>query len=354
LDDVVKHLDGQHDQSDHGLWARQGVINRLARQRFGEAVARRPYATDPDFETDDGIKQPSSRSVYADQQPDGSWLYDDDRQAIHEQYYAKRLGEATPVDNPIVVFLGGGSGSGKDSLLRSGALKVPANHVESNPDISKASIPEYEKGLARGDEGIAHAVHEESSMMSREVQRRTMESGINLVVNGTGDSPKLRVDEATGERTVDISKLAGKVQAVRDRGAQVVNGEYVTISTQEAVDRANARAKNRESPSFGRVVPEKFIREIHEGISAAVPEILRTRLYDEFRLWDNEVPRGQPARLILEQKGGRIDVRNEAAYRSFLMKSPLYAEGEFRIIDGLPVPIKVSKGRILYDLTRVI
>ena len=77
-------------------------------------------------------------------------------------------------------------------------------------------------------------------------------------------------------------------------------------------------------------------------------------MYDEFRLWDNEVPRGQPARLILEQKGGRIDVRNEAAYRSFLMKSPLYAEGEFRIIDGLPVPIKVSKGRILYDLTRVI
>lgn len=348
MSDVVKHLDGKHDQSDHGLWAKQGAINRLARQRFGDAVARRPDATDPDFETDDGMTSPSSRSVYADQQPDGSWKYDEDREALHEQYYAKRLGEATPVDDPIVVFLGGGSGSGKDSLLAAGVFDVPANHVESNPDISKEFLPEYANGLARKDEGIAHAVHEESSMMSKEVQRRTMEAGINLVVNGTGDSPKI-ID---GE--VDISKLAGKVQAVRDRGAQVVNGEYATISTEEAIKRATDRAKNPESPSYGRVVPEKFIREIHEGISSAVPEILRTRLYDEFRLWDNEVPRGQPARLVLEQRGGRVEVRDEAAYRRFLMKSPLYADGEFRIIDGLPVPIEVKKGRILYDLTRVI
>jgi hypothetical protein len=56
----------------------------------------------------------------------------------------------------------------------------------------------------------------------------------------------------------------------------------------------------------------------------------------------------------VEQKNGRVDVRDEGAYRKFLMKSPLYADGEFRIINGLPVPIEVSKGRILYDLTRAI
>ena len=368
MSDVVKHLEGKHDQKEHGIWARevaeqraesaeakqerQAEIERERRDeavsvaiaRFGRAaVERRGAVADPEF---DG--QVSSRSVFASQQPDGSWVYDDDRVALHEAYYAKRLAEATPVDSPIVVFLGGGSGAGKDYLLSEGVFKVPENHVESNPDLAKEFIPEYQNGKAMGDVAISFAVHEESSMLAKEVQRRAMEQGMNLVVNGTGDSAK--VDEQTGK--VDISKLAGKVAAARARGAQVVNGEYATISTEEAVRRARARSENRDSPSFGRVVPEKFIREIHEGISTAVPEILRTRLYDEFRLFDNTL-RGEP-RLVLEQKGGRVRVADEGLYRDFLMKSPLYADGEFRIIDGIPVPIEVSKQRVLYDLTRLV
>lgn len=330
---VVKH--GDHDQSDHGKWAQGRAANMAeAITRFGEEpVMRRKGKGDPDF---DG--KPSSRSVYATEQPDGSWKYDDDRAAFHETYYEKRLAEATPVGSPVVVFLGGGSGAGKDSLLKAGVFQVPTNHVESNPDLAKEFLPEYQNGLAAKDATIAFAVHEESSMMSKEVQRRTMESGRNLVVNGTGDS--------------SFEKVSKKVQEMRDRGAQVVNGEYATISTEEAMRRAKERSENVNSPSYGRVVPEKFIREIHEGISTTVPKVLEARTYDEFRLWDNSL-RNQP-RLVLEQKGGRISVKDEGLYREFVMKSPEYAGGDFRIIDGIPVPVEVSKARILYDLTKFI
>jgi predicted ABC-type ATPase len=336
VSDVVKHLPGKHDQSDHGRWA-GGANVGLARKRFGDAVDRSRKLgrtiSDPDF---DG--EASSRSVYATQQPDGSWLYDDDRAALHEAYYAKRLAEAEPVESPVVVFLGGGSGAGKSTLLRSGVSPIPDARVVSNPDTAKDFIPEFQQGKAAKDDGIAHAVHEESSMMSKEVQRRALEQGMNLVVDGTGDS--------------DFKKIAGKVQAMRDRGASRVNGEYVTIPTEDAIARAMKRSLDPASESYGRVVPEKVIRSIHEGVSETVPQILEARLYDEFRLWDNS-GEGKP-RLVLEQTGGQTSVKDKALYKQFLMKAPKYADGEFIVGDnGEIIPLTVEKGRVLYDLTRI-
>jgi hypothetical protein len=89
-------------------------------------------------------------------------------------------------------------------------------------------------------------------------------------------------------------------------------------------------------------------------VSETFPSLIEKRLFDELRLWDNDVPRGSPPRLILEQKNGRTTVYDEAAYWDFLAKSSKYAERDkgWRLIDGVPIPIEVKKGRLLYDLTK--
>lgn len=351
MNEVVKH--GDHEQSDHGKWA-QGADGKKkaeeAQKKADEALLvarvgpfnamRRGGAPDPDpmFKG-----KATTRSVYAEQQADGSWQYDDDRVAEHEKYYDAQLSKATPVDSPVVVFLGGGPGSGK-STVRNG-LQVGDNHVLSNADEAKGVLPEYNMGLKKHDRGIAAFVHEESSMMGKELNRRAIAESMNLVIDGTGDG---------------IDKMVDKVAAVRAASPKAqVHGDYVTLPTDEAWTRSVDRASRIGSDSYGRHVPEEILRGTHASVSESFPTFLSGKtgapLFDELRLWDNNVPRGSRPVLILEQKGGKTVVYDERAYFDFLGKSDKYKAadtGWFLGPNGVPIKIEVSKGRIVYDLTK--
>jgi predicted ABC-type ATPase len=194
--------------------------------------------------------------------------------------------------------MGGGPASGKSSLPadESGAAVI-------NPDDIKAQLPEYQAMTAAGDPGAAAYVHEESSQIAGEARAAAEGAGIDYVNDGTGDS--------------SYDKMAGKVQAAEDAG-YTANARYVTVDTQTAIDRAESRAANPASSSYGRMVPAPVIREIHSSVSDVFGKAVGSGLFNgKVELYDNN---GSSPRLIASGSGGSLTVHDQAAYDSFLAK----------------------------------
>src|SRR4051812_13249431 len=180
-------------------------------------------------------------------------------------------------DPPRMLFMMGGSASGKSSALALAGEEVePPNAVTLDPDHVKGQLPEYEqmmgeretKTLPNGktiqvpkapDKFAAAGVHEESSMLTKTIQQMAQGAGLNVVVDGTGDNNPAKGDQP--------SKFASKILKAKQEGYDVdVFG--VNAPTNVAVIDATNRARDT-----GRWVPEPEIRKIHRNVSANLPEI---------------------------------------------------------------------------------
>ena len=106
-----------------------------------------------------------------------------------------------------------------------------------NPDEMKDRLPEYREMIEGGEKFAASGVHEESSDLGKRLQKDAMDLGLNVVVDGTGDSKP--------------GKFTGKMVDM-DKSGYEVNALYVTIPTDEAVVRATTRAMKS-----GRWVPSR-------------------------------------------------------------------------------------------------
>lgn len=287
--EVVKHLPGEHDQLSHGSWARRPVLAKYASR---QAIEKRPKAYD-------------TMTLYSERQGKAV-RWDAGRVSrYHDKYVAKYManGRVNP-DGPTFTVMGGGPASGKSTLEQSlGFDKTGA--VVVNADKAKDELPEFRRAAKAKDPAGAAIVHEESSAMSKRLQAESLDAGFDTVLDGTGDS------------TVD--NLKSKIDGARARGARRVVAEYVTLPTGEALRRMRTRGA-----SNGRFVPPSVLRGLHEAVSATFPEAVRRGLFDEARLWDNDVPMGQPPRLVMEHKGGRTTILDPAAWESFLRKNPNY------------------------------
>ena len=150
-----------------------------------------------------------------------------------------------------------------------GALIVDA-------DLAKERLPEYANGIG------ANAVHEESSMIIREVFDRAVTRGDNLVVAliGTGlDSLRRRID-------------------ILEAGGYDVHLHYVDLPAKAAIERAVSRFRET-----GRFVDPHLILSIGDAPRRNFETLKvegRGRTYVEY---SNLVPKGQPARIVA---GGRI------------------------------------------------
>lgn len=223
---------------------------------------------------------------------DGSW--EPERREIHDEIKEEFLGGLTPVENPTVRMLGGGPASGKSVMLK----EVPENWAHIDPDAVKGMLPEWGPGVAAGDPGIAGVLHEESSYLAKQIANEAINSNFNVIVDGTGDN--------------SYDNLAAKVASYRRSGNQVV-AEYVTVDTDVAIQRANARGAKS-----GRFVPETVISEIHRNVSIVVPRAIENGLFDEFVLWDNN---GSTAFKVAEAVGRELTIYDEAAWQRFLAKA---------------------------------
>jgi len=223
--------------------------------------------------------------------------YTPERVKLHDEIVAKIIATATPVDDPVSYIMGGGPAAGKSSSIRSGQVSPPKNSVMIAGDELKAELPEYKEMFAKKNMGAASMVHEESSHLSKRIQKEASLAGYNTLLDGTGDS--------------SVKKLREKTDLMRAKGQKVV-GVYATVSTETAVKRNVARAKVE-----GRIVPEAAVRASHAGVSRTVPEAIKQGIYDEFTLFDTN---GKSPRKVASAKGTNLTVHEPKLWQDFLDK----------------------------------
>jgi predicted ABC-type ATPase len=220
-----------------------------------------------------------------------------ERQALHDEIVDKILDGAKAPESgkPTALVLGGGSASGKSTALEGGVFDVPANSATIDADAIKGMLPEYQDMTASKDPNAAMYSHEESSYLAARATAAAYDRGVNLVLDGTGDT--------------SVEKITGKIDEARANG-YIVNGAYVTVPTETAVERSNARGERT-----GRVVPEAVIRDIHASVSEIFPKI--TGKFDSVKLVDTS----DGNRVVGEGSGGKWSVTDQALWEQFLSKA---------------------------------
>lgn len=258
------------------------------------------------------ISQPSSEYAPANahgadtqarfQRDDGS--YTPQRAALHRAIVAKHAGDAEPVEQPVAVLMGGGSASGKGTLLKAGVVTPPKTAVHIDADEIKKDIPEFREMTAGKNPKAAAYAHEESSHISNQLIAHAATESKNMVYDSTGDS--------------GIEKLTKKVNQMRASG-HAVHAHYVTVDTAEAIKRSDKRGERT-----GRFVPHETIKQIHASVSAVLPQAIQRGLFDEVTLWDNN---DATPRKVVSAKGSKMEIHDAALWQRFLDKA--------KAVDGL-------------------
>lgn len=125
--------------------------------------------------------------------------------------------------------------------------------------------------------------------------------GVNVVVDGTGDSG--------GTKFLDKVKAAEAL----GRNTKVV---MVDIPTEEAIARAAARAANPASPSYKRHVNENEIRRVHASV--ADRHLQWRDQVDNWEVWDNT---GEPKLIARRVNGGKMEILHPADYTRITRKA---------------------------------
>lgn len=233
--------------------------------------------------------------------------FTEERKRLHAKIMDSLFEGKTPVpegQQPTFVLMGGGSASGKSTIIRSGHVTLPDEDstVKIDCDEIKAILPEFRPLAKAGEPRSASFVHEESSDLGKAAMRRGFSGRYNVVLDGTGDG--------------SMESLMKKIKAARAAGYRVV-ANYATVDTDEAVRRSMARAQ--KEPDRG-IVPESVIRQNHAAVSAIFPEAVKAGMFDEARVYDTGVPGGKP-QLLFETKDGKQNVVNQEGYSRFLAKA---------------------------------
>lgn len=118
------------------------------------------------------------------------------RKKIHDRIIFNTVNvkgsRAAEGEKPVVVFMGGGGGSGKSTVLDSGVesgLIPDLKYVTINPDDVKADLPDYKKVRRAGDYRAAEIVHEESSDVADMALAQAVQENRNIVIDKTMANP---------------------------------------------------------------------------------------------------------------------------------------------------------------------
>jgi predicted ABC-type ATPase len=196
---------------------------------------------------------------------------------------------------PRVIFMMGGPASGKSTLLNSKYSGQLNKFVVVDPDDIKSKLPEFMFGVGVGYKEIAAIVHSNSSRIAKEIRRRALERGLNVLVDGTGR---------------DLNGYRASIQDFKAKGYKTeLLSQHVPQDV--GVKRAVLRAELPVSMGGGRFVPLPFIEQVY----ATVPRnfLPLASLVDSATLNDNV-----GNKVIMEYKGGKVikeDPRAAAAYR---------------------------------------
>lgn len=224
--------------------------------------------------------------------------YTPERQALHDKMLREKFKGSRKSPKPTVYMMGGGPAAGKGSVLNK--VGIPKRAVLVDSDEIKKELPEYQYMSKKKDSRAAAYCHMESSKVSQRMLKEGVSRDRDVLFDGTGDG--------------GIEKLRKRISWMKARDHKVV-ANYVTVDTEEAVRRSEARAK-----ATGRRVPPSYIRQAHSSISQVVPQAIKEGLYDEFKLWSNNVKMGEDPKLVAEARGKELKIHNQKEWDAFVAK----------------------------------
>ena len=183
---------------------------------------------------DDRSRRPRRRGrgpPYLVQGSQGRWSFTAERQALHDKIIMDALAGKTAVEDPVFNVLGGGPTAGKSTMVDSDfgeKLRDDPNTVMVNADDLKAKLPEYQAGDRQRGTPRRPASSTRRVSIWRRGRRRPRSS------SASRDSGRHR-----GQRAVQAAPQTRAASAAGYR----VEGHYVTVPTDIAVERANARGR---------------------------------------------------------------------------------------------------------------
>ena len=228
-----------------------------------------------------------------------------ERQKLHDEIVENYFKDKVSFNGqPTMIMSGGGPASGKSFVTKGAVSKFKGDEslVKIDPDEIKQMLPGFED-MARNyyEEGAdeskalnaAAYYHEESSALAKRIYQYALENGMNVVYDGTGDG--------------SVNSVRKKIQAARDAGCKV-EGEYVTVSNEEAIKRNRSRyehgveeyekakangglnEKGKKVPA-PRLVPDDVVLGTHQKVSDISTEV--ANMFDKFTLYDNNGKAGE-------------------------------------------------------------
>jgi predicted ABC-type ATPase len=192
----------------------------------------------------------------------------EDREILHDQIIHKILSKKVYSKGKHVYMLGGAPANGKSTFLNSGIRKYPSGVLKIDPDKVKNELPEYKYMVAIKEMTAASRVHEESSIISREIRRKAIKEGYDVLLDGiANDTLQYRLE--------DLVEL-------KSYGHTVII-DYVTLNTSLSLQ--NALVRYRKT---GRFVPQEFILEKNRMVAQLIPQLIDNKPFDELYLWDTK------------------------------------------------------------------
>jgi predicted ABC-type ATPase len=222
-------------------------------------------------------------------------IWTDQRSELHNEIIEAVYSEAAEVPCERQAIIAGGlGGAGKTTLLERQAGIDLSQYVTINPDnfkeelAKRGSIPEIE-GLSPMECTVL--AHEESSYLARQLARRALAEGKNVIWDVTMSS---------AESTVQ------RIDELRGSGYQRVDGIFVGIPIETSVTRSNDRHRRGHDRFLageglgGRYVPAEVIRaqadEEYGSRNRRAFESVKDH-FDSWTVYDNSV-KGRPAVVI--------------------------------------------------------
>ena len=245
----------------------------------------------------------SDGSLAEKAEPSNLTRWTPERQELHRRIIEDVIAENNPKaqKNPIFFMTGGGSASGKSIMLKKSPL--PKGTVVIDADEIKKRLPEFNAMKAKGGkiaENAANYVHEESSWISKLIQRESAQRRYHTMLDGTGDG--------------SVASLTKKIKTMTDRG-MTVRAKYATAEIATALE----RNYQRYIKTGRRVLPE-YVRNVHRKVSEIVPEAIRNGVFDDFELYDMNKA-GEAILVATFTKKDGLKILDNNLYGNFLAKA---------------------------------
>jgi len=249
---------------------------------------------------EDGETMKSTSEQYMEGEPPPPH-YVPERKELHNKIIKNFLSKTQKATGkPVAVITGGGSGSGKSTVIKhmmgQGGLGKDLVHVDA--DEIKKHIPEYQEGVAKKDEKTAAFVHDESSHVTSEMINQSVKDGKNFLY------------DSTFSNTAKFEKLIGHLKS----NGYHVHIVYADLPPEEAEKRATQRAAKS-----GRKVPTDTIRSTHKNALNSLNKL--HHLADSVSVYSTM---GEPKRVYHREPGAKeVDDQGmqEMRKRGHLIKS---------------------------------